>query len=265
MRLNNKVIFLTGGAHGIGWACAKAYINEGANLVIADINATQAECKLADYKGPHLSIQCDVRCDQSVAAAIAKTVKEFGRIDVIHNNAGIGAPTKSIDKTSLEEWEQVQNTNLKSVFLTARHGIAALKKSRGCILNTSSMAGVIGQADHAAYAATKGGINALTKSMALDFAAFGIRVNAICPAGAWTPMLREWVNEQAEPQQMQNYLNNIHALGYCPEGDVIASSALYLISDDARFVTGHIMHVSGGAELGYRHLPPASGMPTKGE
>lgn len=254
MRLKNKVIFLTGGADGIGWECAKAYLSEGAYLAIADIKADQAKQKLAEYKGPHLAINCDVRDDHSVKSAIEQTLAAFGQIDVIHNNAGIGAPTKSIDQTTLEEWQQVQDTNLKSVFLTARHGLAALKKTQGCILNTSSMAGVVGQAEHAAYAATKGGMNALTKSMALDYAAFGVRVNAICPAGAWTPMLREWVSEQAQPEEMQAYLNNMHALGYCPEGDVIASSALYLISQDARFVTGHIMHVSGGAELGYRYL-----------
>ena len=111
---------------------------------------------------------------------------------------------------------------------------------------------MIGQEIHAAYTATKGGMNALTKSMALDYAPDGIRVNAVCPAGTWTPMLRKWSSEQPDPIRIERYLDEIHPLGYCPEGDVIADAAIFLISNEARFVTGHIMHVSGGAELGYR-------------
>jgi meso-butanediol dehydrogenase/(S,S)-butanediol dehydrogenase/diacetyl reductase len=127
-----------------------------------------------------------------------------------------------------------------------------LRKSHGCILNTSSLVGVIGQALHAAYTATKGGLNTLTKSMAIDYAPDGIRVNAVCPAGVWTPMLRDWTKSQPNPESMEKYLDDIHALGYCPEGDVIADTAVFLLSEKARFITGHIMHVSGGAEIGYR-------------
>lgn len=252
MKLMDKVVLISGGAAGIGWECSKAYAAEGAFVVICDINEALAKQQADKLTGEHVGIGCDVSNDEQVKTAVGFVLARYGKLDVIHNNAGIGAPVKSVDATSLEEWDAVFNTNIKSVYLTARHGIAALKQSKGCILNTSSMAGVIGQANHAAYSATKGAMNALTKSMALDYAEFGIRVNAVCPAGIWTPMLHEWVNDQPDPSQMTHYLNNIHALGYCPEGDVIASSAIYLISDDARFVTGHIMHVSGGAELGYR-------------
>ena len=114
------------------------------------------------------------------------------------------------------------------------------------------MVGTIGQENHAAYVATKGGMSALTKAMALDYAPFGIRVNAICPAGVWTPMLRQWAKQQPNPEAIENYLDNIHALGYCPEGDVIADVAVFLVSEAARFITGCIMPVSGGAELGYK-------------
>lgn len=142
--------------------------------------------------------------------------------------------------------------NLKSIYWTTRYGLTALKQTRGCILNTSSMVGELGQARHAAYTATKGGINALTKSMALDYAPFGVRVNAVCPAGVWTPMLRDWATQQPNPAEIETYLKNIHALGYCPEGDVIADVCVFLLSDAARFVTGCLMPVGGGAELGYR-------------
>ena len=254
MRLENKVVLITGGAAGIGWECSKAYAAQGAIVMICDINETLAKEQAEKLTGDHIGFGCDVSSDEQVKAAVKFVLEKHGKLDVIHNNAGIGSPSKSVDNTTLDEWDAVFNTNIKSVFLTARHGIKALKASKGCILNTSSMAGVIGQANHAAYSATKGAMNTLTKSMALDYAEFGVRVNAVCPAGIWTPMLHEWVNDQPDPSQMTNYLNDIHALGYCPEGDVIASSAVYLISDDAKFVTGHIMHVSGGAELGYRRV-----------
>jgi NAD(P)-dependent dehydrogenase (short-subunit alcohol dehydrogenase family) len=99
-------------------------------------------------------------------------------------------------------------------------------------------------------------MNALTKSMALDYAPHGIRVNAVCPAGTWTPMLRQWCAEQPDPATIQRYLDEIHPLGYCPEGDVIADACVFLLSAKARFITGHIMHVGGGAELGYRRSVP---------
>ena len=162
-----------------------------------------------------------------------------------------------LHETTEAEWDRLFSVNLKSVYLTTRYGYAALKASKGCILNTSSLVGEMGQEQHAAYTATKGGMNALTKSMALDYATDGIRVNAVCPAGVWTPMLRSWCAEQVNPEGIEHYLDDIHPLGTCPEGDVIADAAVFLVSDEARFITGHLLHVSGGAELGYRRTNEA--------
>lgn len=203
--------------------------------------------------GPlHLGIPCDVAIEDEVAAAMAKVLDTFGRIDAVHNNAGTASPSKPLHETSAKEWEKLFAINLRSVLHTTTHAFAALKKNRGSILNTSSLVGVIGQANHAAYTATKGAMNTLTKSMALDYAADGIRVNAVCPAGSWTPMLREWCRDQDDPSGIEQYLDDIHPLGPCPEGDAIADPCVFLLSDMARFITGHILHVSGGAEIGYR-------------
>lgn len=252
MRLKDKVIFLTGGSTGIGLDCAKAYAREGGRVAIVARNGPQA-AKAAQELGPdHLGFACDVSVDEQVREAIAMTLEKYGCLDVIHNNAGIASPSKALHETSDEEWDALFAINLKSVLHTTRHGFEALKASQGCILNTSSLVGVMGQEIHAAYTATKGGMNALTKSMALDYAKHGIRVNAVCPAGTWTPMLRKWCAEQPDPSGIERYLDEIHPLGYCPEGDVIADACVFLVSKEARFVTGHIMHVSGGAELGYR-------------
>lgn len=258
MLLKDKVIFLTGGSTGIGWDCANAYAAEGARVVIV-ARSESAIREAADELGKdHLGLVCDVSRDSEVKVAIGRTLDRYGRIDAVHNNAGIGSPVKVIHETTDAEWDTLFDINLRSILHTTRHAFEALKVTKGCILNTSSMVGVIGQEAHAAYTATKGGMNALTKSMALDYAKYGIRVNAVCPAGTWTPMLRSWCADQPDPSSIEQYLNEIHALGYCPEGDVIADACVFLLSDKARFVTGHIMHVSGGAELGYRRTSSTS-------
>lgn len=251
--LTDKTIFLTGGAAGIGRVCAGTYIRAGARVAVMDKDDT-ALSDLAEEFGPAslVTFAGDVGSEKDVSLALEETIGKFGDIHAIHNNAGIASPSRPLDETTEEEWDSLFSVNLKSVLWTTRYGIASLKKTKGCILNTSSMVGEIGQHNHAAYVATKGGMNALTKAMALDYAPFGIRVNAVCPAGVWTPMLRKWAGEQPDPSGIEKYLDNIHALGYCPEGDVVADAALFLISDAARFITGCIMPVSGGAELGYK-------------
>jgi len=252
MLLSNKIIFLTGGSTGIGLDCAKAYVAEGAKVALCARDGIAARTAAEGLGEDHLGFECDVSCGDAVRQAIDEVLQKYGRLDAIHNNAGIASPSKPLHETTEEEWDALMGINLKSVYWTTRYGHAALKASRGCILNTSSLVGVIGQSIHAAYTATKGGMNTLTKSMALDYAADGIRVNAVCPAGTWTPMLRRWAAEQPDPAGIERYLDEIHPLGYCPEGDVIADASVFLISDKARFITGHIMHVSGGAEIGYR-------------
>jgi len=254
MLLQDRVIFLTGGSTGIGWECAVAYAAEGARVALVARNGKGAADAAAELGPEHLGFSCDVSIDSDVQSAIQKTLDRYGRLDAVHNNAGIGAPLKPLHETSDEEWESLFRINLKGILHTTRHAFPALVESKGCILNTSSLVGEIGQENHAAYTATKGGMNALTKSMAVDYARHGIRVNVVCPAGTWTPMLRQWCSGQPSPNLAARYLDEIHALGYCPEGDVIADACVYLLSNMARFVTGHIMHVSGGAELGYRRL-----------
>lgn len=252
MLLSGRVIFLTGGSEGIGWECAKAYAAHGARVCLVARTAAKVEAAVAELGEGHLGLACDVAEDEQVRSAITTTIEKFGRLDAIHNNAGIASPAKPLQETSDAEFDALININLRSVLLTARHGYQALKASRGTVLNTSSLVGVIGQEIHAVYTATKGAMNTLTKSMALDWAKDGIRVNAVCPAGTWTPMLRQWASEQPDPAGISQYLDDIHPLGNCPEGDVIADPCVFLLSDMARFITGHVLHVSGGAEIGYR-------------
>ncbi len=253
--LNNKVIFLTGGTAGIGFECAKVYHQAGARISIITNDEESLQKAQMEFQNDHVHyILADISCSAQVGSAIAETINRFGKIDVIHNNAGISNPSKTVCDTSEEEWQLLFDTNVKGIFHTTRFGIDEIKKNKGNILNTSSLVGDIGQAIHAGYSATKGAVNALTKSMALDYAPFGVRVNAVAPAGVWTPMLRAWSQQQPDVAQIENYLARIHALGYCPEGDVVADACLFLVSEQARFITGCILPVSGGAELGYRKI-----------
>jgi len=157
--LQDKVIFLTGGSCGIGRNCAKAYAAEGAKVVVLARDKDGVE-KVANELGKdHLGIVCDVTRDSEVKTAIEKTLSHYGKLDAVHNNAGIATPSKAIHETTDAEWDALFDVNLKSVLHTTRHAFAALVASKGGILNTSSLVGVIGQEIHAAYAATKGGMN----------------------------------------------------------------------------------------------------------
>jgi meso-butanediol dehydrogenase/(S,S)-butanediol dehydrogenase/diacetyl reductase len=250
--LGNKVILLTGGASGIGRECALAYGREGASVGILDRNFDEA-CQTSKEAGNgSFGIHADVSSGPAVQGAVEAMLKAFGRIDAVHNNAGIVGPSVPLHETSEADWDDLQRVNLKSVYWTTKYALASLIEAKGVILNTASMVGLIGQQDHAAYVATKGAMISLTKAMAADYARHGVRVNAICPAGIWTPMLEQWAADQNEPDTIRKYLNEIHLLGYCPHGDVIADAAVFLLSRQARFITGCILPVSGGAEIGYK-------------
>lgn len=250
--LSNKVVLLTGGGDGIGAECALAYAREGASVAILDQNLHPAE-EVASRAGEgSVAIRADVSDGAMVESAIGKVLKRFGRIDAVHNNAGVANPSLPLHETSEVDWDNVFRVNLKSVYWTTRFTFSALAASKGAILNTASMVGLIGQPDHAAYVATKGAMISLTKAMAADYARHSIRVNAICPAAVITPMLDRWCDEQPNPAGTRELLDNIHLLGPAPRGDVIADVAVFLLSSRSRFMTGCIVPVSGGAELGYR-------------
>jgi meso-butanediol dehydrogenase / (S,S)-butanediol dehydrogenase / diacetyl reductase len=250
--LEGKVVVLTGGGDGIGRECALAYARAGATVAILDRNMATAEHTVAELRDRSLAVQADVSDGGAVQTAMATVLKKLSRIDAIHNNAGISSPSKPLHETSEAEWDDLQRVNLKSVYWTTRYGFEALVASKGAILNTASMVGLMGQQNHAAYVSTKGAMISLTKAMAADYAQYSIRVNAVCPAGVWTPMLEQWCSEQPDPASIRKYLDDIHLLGYCPRGDVIADAAVFLLSAKARFITGCILPVSGGAELGYK-------------
>jgi NAD(P)-dependent dehydrogenase (short-subunit alcohol dehydrogenase family) len=253
-RLRDKVALIMGGGSGIGRASCVLFAREGARVVVADLNEAAAQETAAIIErqdGQALAVRCDVTISTDIRAAIRATVERYGQLDILFNNAGRHLP-KDAEATSEEEWDAILATNLRSVFLAVKYAAGELKRTRGVIVNMASMVALLGQANSVAYSASKGGIVALTKSLALDYASYGVRVNCLCPAGVVTPMLEQWIEEQADPVATRAAVDRIHPLGWTARPEEIATAALFLASDEAAFITGIALPVEGGSGLGYR-------------
>ncbi len=251
-RLESKVAIVTGGAKGLGAAIVARFVAEGATVMVGDLHFEHAQQCAEQFGVQAFPQQLDVADEASFGTAIERAIGNWSRLDILVNNAGIAVPAAPAHTTTNEQFQHLIDVNLRGVWLGCKLAYPHLKSSQGCVLNISSMAGVSGQANHAVYAATKGAINALTKSTAVDWGPDRIRINALCPAGIWTDALRQWSRSQPDPDDIETYLNRIHSLGYCPQPEEIASVAAFLCSDEARFMTGAIVPVSGGSECGYK-------------
>jgi NAD(P)-dependent dehydrogenase (short-subunit alcohol dehydrogenase family) len=253
-RLHDKVALITGGGSGIGRASCVLFAREGARVVVADLDeaAAQETAALIERQdGQALAVRCDVTSSTDIRAAIHTTVERYGRLNILFNNAGRHLP-KDAEATSEEEWDAILATNLRSVFLTVKYAAGELKRTRGAIVNMASMVALLGQASSVAYSASKGGIVALTKSLALDYASYGVRVNCLCPSAVATPLLVRWIEEQADPAATRAAVDRLHPLGWTAAPEEIAAAALFLVSDEAAFITGIALPVDGGSGLGYR-------------
>jgi NAD(P)-dependent dehydrogenase (short-subunit alcohol dehydrogenase family) len=255
MKLQDKVAVITGGSKGIGLGCGRVFARHGCKVVLAargDEAGKQAEREIADLGGIAWFISTDVTQEADVHAAIAAAVDRFGRLDCIVNNAGWHPPAMSIDQTSLADFEQLLRLNLTSTFLGCKLAVPHLRKTRGTIINMSSEVALIGQAQAPAYVSTKAGQIGLTRALALDLAKDGVRVNAVCPAGVLTPLMREWAESQYDPQAALALVDSWHPLGRMATIDEIGEVCAFLASDEAAFITGQVICPDGGAALGYR-------------
>ncbi len=252
MKLSRKVAIVTGAAAGIGEATARLFAKEGARLVLADI-AAEPLAALAEELEKADTIVVETSGDLSDPAVchtvVERTVHQFGRLDILFNNAGIVAGGTLVDCTE-EQWHRSIDVNLKSMYLLCREAVPVMQRQgSGSIVNMSSIAGVAGVAQRGVYSVSKAGIIGLTKSLAIDFVKEGIRVNCICPATVDTPSLRQRIASSPNPEAARRAFIARQPMGRLGTPEEIAAMALYLASDDSRYMTGQAIVMDGGMKL----------------
>ncbi len=256
MRLKDKVAIVTGGAHGIGLATARRYVAEGARVVIADIDAAAGEAAARTLGTACRFAATDVGSARDADNVVAEAARAFGGLDVLVNNAGIIHAADFLDLAEAD-FDRVLRVNLKGAFLTgqaaARRMVAQVKagKPPGTIINMSSINAVVAIANHAPYCVSKGGIDQLTKVMALSLAPYGIRVNAIGPGSIMTDILKAVATDREAKRRILSRT----PLGRIGEPDEIASIAVFLASPDASYITGETIYADGG-RLGLNYTVP---------
>jgi NAD(P)-dependent dehydrogenase (short-subunit alcohol dehydrogenase family) len=241
-RLDGKVCVITGAAGGIGADTARLFMAEGATVVGVDLDSG-SDCDLA--------IQADVTDEDQVRDVYARARREFGRVDVLFNNAGISPPDDdSILETELDAWERVQSVNLKSVYLCCKYGIPyLLERGGGSVINTASFVAVMGAAtSQISYTASKGGVLAMSRELGVQFARQGVRVNALCPGPVNTPLLQELFAK--DPEKAARRLVHL-PMGRFAEAREIADAALFLASDESSYVNATTFLVDGGLSGAY--------------
>ena len=244
-RLEGKTAFVTGSASGIGRAIATLFAREGALVTVADYNEEEgvetAEL-IAKEGGRARFIRTDVTSEENVRESIDKTVNDSGRLDVLVNDAGIVHMAGAID-TTLEDWERVMNVNLRGMFFCCKHGIPhMLKNGGGAIVSIASIGSLVSVPAHAAYNASKGGVVALSRQMAVDYGPSNVRINCICPTATDTPLIRKaGANSRA-----LRAIAESHPLRRIAQPEDIAYAALFLASDEARCITGAVLPVDAG-------------------
>lgn len=248
-RLQDRVAIVTGGASGIGAACAHAFAAEGAKVVVTDVQTDKGEAVAREVGGrfaPH-----DVADERQWEAVIAETLAAYGRLDVLINNAGVFIP-QTIEDSTLEVWNRVLGINLTGVMLGCKHAVKAMKANpggpKGAIVNVSSITGFIGLASAAAYTASKGGVRLLTKSVAVHCArAYGpIRCNSLHPGTIDTPMNQGAFDASGDPAAMRAMFDKMQPIGRMASAEEMAACALFLASDESSFMTGAELLADGG-------------------
>lgn len=265
MRFQDKVVLITGGGGDIGRAAALRFAKEGASVAVVDIRAEAAEAVAADVRAlgrPARAIVADVADEDGNRRVFDETLGEFERLDVLFANAGI-THNSSVQEMAIETWDEVIRVNLRGVFLSCKHATPALIESQGTIVTmSSSMAGWDTLEGGAAYMASKEGVSGLTKSLALQLAAYGIRVNAICPGVIETHLgFEEGDDEAAWKAKYEAFAKRI-PLRRVGQADDVAAAVAFLASDDARHITGSMLLIDGGQTLqSWSNAPDAESFP----
>ena len=249
MKLQDRVAIVTGAASGIGAASSRLFAAEGARLALVDQNEVGLKKVASEIKargGTAITITADVRSDAKARAGVERVIKRWGRIDVLLTAAGTstGGTVDAIDE---EAWDRTFAINVKGTFLWIHYAIAHMIAARkGAIITIGSQLAQSSSGKNAAYVASKGAIASFTKTMAVDHAQQGIRVNALMPGVIDTPMPARSLKRYADPEAMKAYWKERHPMGRIGQPEEVAHAALFLASDDSSFVTGHLLFVDGG-------------------
>jgi dihydroanticapsin dehydrogenase len=246
LKLSGKVAIITGGSRGIGFATAKIFAENGASVIITSKDSKRLENAVSQLPNT-LGIIADIRDEDDVKKVVEQTVKKFGKLDILINNAGIFPQIKQLHEIDESEWNDVLNVNLTGQFRFTKMAIPYLKKTSGSIINISSDAGLKAyqgfNAD--AYSAAKAGLIILTKCWALEYAKNKIRVNCICPGVVDTDMTKPFMKTEKD----RDFLNSEHPIGRIGQPEDVAKAILYLASDDASWVTGSVLVIDGGESV----------------
>ena len=248
-RLADRVAVVTGAAAGIGRATAELFAEEGARVVLADVAADAVEevaAGIRDAGGSAAAVAADVSAEDGVEAVVGAGERAFGPVDVLVNNAGVELK-KLVEDTSLDEWERILRINLTSAFLMSRRVIRGMKdRRRGVIVMNSSVGNFIAATKSSAYGASKAGMMALARSLALEGAEYGVRVNAVCPGVIDTPMNERNLSRADDPEAMRRSWYEITPLGRLGTPRDVAQAMLFLACDESSFVTGLPLVIDGG-------------------
>lgn len=250
-RVEGKVAIVTGGVLGIGRATSLLLAKEGAKVAVVDIKDAEGQSvvdEITAFGGTAKYWHLDITKESEVKSIFADIAGEFGKIDVLVNNAGISGVDKPTHEITEEEWDDVINVNVKGVFLCAKHVIPYMQKAGGgSLINMSSIYGLIGAGDIPPYHASKGAVRLMSKNDALHYAKDKIRVNSVHPGFIWTPLVEEL--GQRSPDGVgafRKHLDSLHPIGHVGEPDDIAYGVLYLASDESKFITGSELVIDGG-------------------
>ena len=248
-RLAEKAAIITGGASGIGRAAAILFAREGAKVAVADIDETAGAAVVREIEragGVAMFVRTDVTVADDARHMAEAVVAAFGRVDILYNNAGI-VRLGNVEELSEADWDLVVNVNLKGVYLCSKYVIPFMKQSGGgSIINAGSTVSFVGSPRSAPYCASKGGLLILTKQMALDYAPFNIRVNAICPGVTDTPFAAQVYAAAADPIEARRQSERARPLGRLAQPEEVARAALFLASEDSLLAMGSALVVDGG-------------------
>lgn len=255
MRFKDQVVIVTGGSYGIGEGCTRVFHAEGGHVAIL-ARGREAGEKLAQEltvcgPGRAAFFPCDVSNMTQLEAAIESVASTFGRIDCLINNAGAHPPATNIEDTSIADMEALLRLNYVSTFAGCKFALPHLRKTKGTIVNMSSMVALVGQPQSVAYCATKAAQLGLTRSLAVELGASGVRVNAICPGNVDTPLMRSWAATLADPASALKRVADLQVFGRMATIEEIGRIALFLATEDSSFLTGQAIEAEGGACLDY--------------